>query len=85
VTEPAVPAELKTSTSTPRVINVDKNAASPKAIADLKAAGRLPERVELRQVKYLNHLAARLAHVVNCFVVDSSMMSASYLWFSFLR
>ncbi len=56
VTEPAPPAELKTSTSTPRVINVDKNAAYPKAIADLKAAGMLPESVELRQVKYLNNL-----------------------------
>jgi len=35
------------------VINVDKNAAYPKAIADLKAAGVLPQHVELRQVKYL--------------------------------
>ncbi|GHO60397.1 hypothetical protein KSB_88720 [Ktedonobacter robiniae] len=32
----------------PRVINVDKNAAYPKAIADLKAAGMLSESVELR-------------------------------------
>ncbi|EFH80918.1 Integrase catalytic region [Ktedonobacter racemifer DSM 44963] len=40
----------------PRVINVDKNAAYPKAIADLKAAGILPENSELRQVKYLNNL-----------------------------
>jgi len=56
VTEPAAPSELKTSTPTPRVINVDKNAAYPKAIADLKAAGMLPESVELRQVKYLNNL-----------------------------
>ncbi len=38
----------------PRVINVDKNAAYPKAIAELKTAGALPELVELRQVKYLN-------------------------------
>jgi transposase-like protein len=38
------------------VINVDKNAAYPKAIADLKAAGVLPQHVELRQVKYLNNL-----------------------------
>jgi transposase-like protein len=44
------------TTSVPRVINVDKNAAYPKAIADLKAAGVLPEHVELRQVKYLNNL-----------------------------
>jgi IS6 family transposase len=39
-----------------RVINVDKNAAYPKALADLKAAGILPEQVELRQIKYLNNL-----------------------------
>ena len=36
------------ATSAPRVINVDKNAAYPKAIDDLKAAGALPEHVELR-------------------------------------
>ena len=35
---------------------LDKNAAYPKAIAELKAAGTLPEAVELRQVKYLNNL-----------------------------
>jgi transposase-like protein len=40
----------------PRVINVDKNAAYPKAVADLKAAGVLPEHVALRQVKYRNNL-----------------------------
>jgi len=45
-----------TSQSAPRVINVDKNAAYPKAIAELKAAGLLPASVELRQVKYLNNL-----------------------------
>jgi transposase-like protein len=44
------------TTPAPRVINVDKNAAYPKAIADLKAAGALPVHVELRQVKYLNNL-----------------------------
>jgi transposase, IS6 family len=42
--------------SVPRVINVDKNAAYPKAIADLKASGVLPQSVELRQVKYLNNI-----------------------------
>jgi transposase-like protein len=47
---------LPVSLLAPRVINVDKNAAYPKAIADLKATGMLPERVELRQVKYLNNL-----------------------------
>jgi transposase-like protein len=40
----------------PRVITVDKNAAYPKAIADLKIAGILPDHVELRQVKYLNNV-----------------------------
>jgi transposase, IS6 family len=38
----------------PRVINVDKNAAYPKAIAELKTSGVLPSSVQLRQVKYLN-------------------------------
>jgi transposase-like protein len=38
------------------VINVEKNAAYPKAMADLKAMGVLPEGVELRPVKYLNNL-----------------------------
>ncbi len=32
------------------------NAAYPKAIADLKALGALPQAVELRQVKYLNNI-----------------------------
>jgi transposase, IS6 family len=50
------PIEPKTTTSAPRVITVDKNAAYPKAIAELKASGALPEQVELRQVKYLNNL-----------------------------
>ena len=49
-------ADPTTTKSAPRVINVDKNAAYPKAIADLKATGVLPESVELRQVKYLNNL-----------------------------
>ena len=56
MTEPVAAAGLKASTSAPRVINVDKNAASPKAIAELKASGRLSEGVELRQVNYLNNL-----------------------------
>src|SRR6266852_6677642 len=35
VTQPAAPTDLKTSTSAPRVINVEKNAVYPKAIASL--------------------------------------------------
>jgi hypothetical protein len=40
------------ATSVPRVINVDKNAAYPKAIAEPKAAGILPQAVKLRQVDF---------------------------------
>ncbi len=55
-TESFLTEPLQASKPAPRVINVDKNAAYPKAIADLKAIGVLPESVELRQVKYLNNL-----------------------------
>jgi IS6 family transposase len=41
-------------TVTPRVITVDKNAATPSALADLKSAGTVPQTCELRQVKYRN-------------------------------
>jgi IS6 family transposase len=43
-------------TSEPRVINVDKNAAYPKAFNELKAEGHLAGACELRHVKYLNNL-----------------------------
>lgn len=56
VMQQPMPTDDEARKLTPRVINVDKNAAYPKAIADLKAAGLLPESVELRQVKYLNNL-----------------------------
>jgi transposase, IS6 family len=39
-------------TVTPRVINVDNNAAYPKAVESLKAQHQLPSDYELRQVKY---------------------------------
>jgi transposase, IS6 family len=42
--------------SAPRVINVDKNAAYPKAFNELQAEGRLPRSCELRQVKYRGNL-----------------------------
>jgi transposase, IS6 family len=51
---------LKTLTAShtrePRVINVDKNAAYPKAFIELKEAGFISNTCELRQVKYLNNL-----------------------------
>jgi transposase-like protein len=40
----------------PRVITVDKNAAYPKAIDELKANKELPKIVKLRQKKYLNNI-----------------------------
>jgi transposase, IS6 family len=43
-------------TTTPRVITVDKNAAYPKAVQELKAANAVPAGCELRQVKYLNNI-----------------------------
>jgi transposase-like protein len=43
-------------TQIPRVINVDKNAAYPPAIDELKADEQLPETAESRQVKYLNNI-----------------------------
>jgi transposase, IS6 family len=56
VAQPTAAADPNPTKSAPRVINVDKNAAYPKAIAALKANGTLPEAVELRQVKYLNNM-----------------------------
>ncbi|WP_126603028.1 IS6 family transposase [Dictyobacter aurantiacus] len=53
---PTTPTDTTIITSIPRVINVDKNAAYPKAIAELKVTGMLAQHVELRQVKYLNNL-----------------------------
>ncbi len=44
-------------TQNPRVINVDKNAAYPKAFDELKVKKELCEQVELRMNKYLNNLA----------------------------
>lgn len=43
-------------TQTPGVITVDKNAAYPKAINEFKADEELPQKVELRQKKYLNNI-----------------------------
>jgi transposase-like protein len=43
-------------TTAPRVINVDRNPAYPKAIEELKAAGQLSQGCQLRPVKYLNNL-----------------------------
>jgi len=46
-------------TQAPRVINVDKNAAYPPAVDELKANEQLPKMTELRQVKYLNNLVGQ--------------------------
>ena len=43
-------------TVNPRTITVDKNAAYPKATAEMKKDGQLWRRSRLRQVKYLNNI-----------------------------
>jgi transposase-like protein len=43
-------------TQTPRVINVDKNAAYPVAMEVLKADETIEKETELRQSKYLNNM-----------------------------
>jgi len=50
-------AATQFATSAPRVINVAKNAAYPKAIADLTASRTLPEVVELKpgQIPQYSH------------------------------
>jgi len=42
-------------TKIPRVINVDKNAAYPPAVDELKTNEQLLQTTKLRQVKYLNN------------------------------
>jgi IS6 family transposase len=56
VAQSLVSMVFKARNAAPRVINVDKNAAYPKALAESKANGLLPVSVELRQVKCLNSL-----------------------------
>src|SRR3954467_3018457 len=46
-------------TVNPRTITVDKNAAYPKATADMKRDGELWWGSKLRQVKYLNNIVAQ--------------------------
>ena len=43
-------------TVNPRTITVDKNAAYPRAVTEMKADGELWRRSKLRQVKYLNNI-----------------------------
>src|SRR5947207_15643474 len=42
--------------SKPRVITVDKNLAYPVAIQQLKQKKKIPEGIQIRQVKYLNNI-----------------------------
>jgi IS6 family transposase len=43
-------------TQMPRVINVDKNPALSCSLEQLKSKGLLPEKMEIRPVKYLNNI-----------------------------
>jgi transposase-like protein len=40
----------------PRVVTVDKNAACPIAMNELKNETKLSKNIEIRQVKYLNNI-----------------------------
>lgn len=42
--------------STPRIITVDKNSAYPVAVEELKEEKKMPEGIQIRQVKYLNNI-----------------------------
>lgn len=50
-------------TDSPRGVNVDKNAAYPPAIDELKASETLTQACELRQNKYLNNLVELSAQI----------------------
>jgi transposase, IS6 family len=49
-------ALARPNTVNPRTITVDKNAAYPKAVADMKRDKRLWRFSKLRQIKYLNNI-----------------------------
>lgn len=51
-----------THTQLPRVINVDKNAAYPTAVDELKTEELVTKSCELRQNKYLNNIAELRTH-----------------------
>ena len=53
-----------THTRYPKVITVDKNAAYPKAIDELKAETELLQTVKLRQKKYLNNIVEQDHRVI---------------------
>jgi IS6 family transposase len=50
----------------PRVINVDKNPAYPRAVAELKADGTINRRCRLLQCKYLNNIVQQDHRNVKC-------------------
>lgn len=65
----------------PRVINVDKNLAYPPAIEDLKKDDELPEKTELRRIKYLNNIVEqdhrRIKRIIDPMMGFKSFSSAS--------
>jgi transposase-like protein len=52
----------------PRTITVDKNAAYPKAAAEMKKDGELWRRSRLRQVKYLNNIVEQDQMDTDCLI-----------------
>jgi len=78
-TEPIITETRKASKPAPRVINVDKNAAYPKAIADLKALGILPESVELTSASSISTTSS------NKVIASSNGWSSQVLTSSLLK
>ena len=52
--------------SEPRIITIDKNAAYPPAIANLKAIEALPETTKTRQSKFLNNTVEQDCALTRC-------------------
>ena len=50
--------------SKPRVITVDKNPADPIDIEELKKEKSIPDRMQLRQQKYLNNIVEQDHHFI---------------------
>ena len=55
-------------TQTPRVINVDKNAAYPAAMETLKQEETIDKETQLRQSKYLNNIVEQDHRSIKCIV-----------------
>lgn len=61
-----------------RVITVDKNPAYPVAIQELKEEKRMPEGIQIRQVKYLNNIGEQDHRFIKKRVRSMLVLKISY-------